>query len=75
MLENKKQIYLKTRENIALVVMLVDIRHTPSANDRMMYDWIVDNGMMPVIIPMLVFILTHFLTRRTTSMSPATAAR
>ena len=32
------------------VFLLVDIRHEPSANDRMMYDWIVYNGYQPVII-------------------------
>ena len=30
--------------------LLIDIRHEPSANDRMMYDWIVENGYHPVII-------------------------
>ena len=30
--------------------MLVDIRHEPSANDKMMYDWVVSNGYHPVII-------------------------
>ena len=30
--------------------LLIDIRHEPSANDRLMYDWIVSNGYHPVII-------------------------
>ena len=30
--------------------LLIDIRHEPSANDRMMYDWIVENGYRPVVI-------------------------
>ena len=30
--------------------MLIDIRHDPSANDKMMYDWIVHNGYQPIII-------------------------
>ena len=29
---------------------MIDIRHDPSANDKMMYDWIVSNGFEPVII-------------------------
>ena len=29
---------------------LIDIRHDPSANDKMMYDWIVDQGFNPIII-------------------------
>ena len=32
------------------VFLLVDIRHEPSANDKMMYDWMVHNGFRPVII-------------------------
>ena len=28
----------------------IDIRHDPSANDKMMYDWIVDQGFNPIII-------------------------
>ena len=36
---------------IALAVfLLLDIRHAPSQNDKMMYDWIVDNGYQPIII-------------------------
>jgi len=31
-------------------VLLVDIRHKPSANDKQMYDWICHNGYEPVII-------------------------
>ena len=30
--------------------MLIDIRHDPSANDRMMYEWIVEMGYKPIII-------------------------
>jgi GTP-binding protein len=32
------------------VFLLIDIRHDPSANDKMMYEWIVANGYRPVII-------------------------
>ena len=32
------------------VFLLIDIRHEPSANDKMMYDWIVSNGYEPIII-------------------------
>lgn len=42
--------YLHTSENLVLVFLLIDIRHEPSANDKMMYDWIVHNGFTPVII-------------------------
>lgn len=30
--------------------LLIDIRHEPSANDKIMYDWIVSNGFDPIII-------------------------
>lgn len=46
MIEN----YLHTSERLALVFLLIDIRHEPSANDKMMYDWILHNGFTPVII-------------------------
>ncbi len=42
--------YLHTSENLVLVFLLIDIRHEPSANDKMMYDWIVHNGFTPVVI-------------------------
>ncbi|MBN4056444.1 MAG: YihA family ribosome biogenesis GTP-binding protein [Alkaliphilus sp.] len=32
--------YLSTRENLREVVLLVDIRHEPSNNDVLMYEWI-----------------------------------
>lgn len=33
--------YLHVRKNIALVILLIDIRHEPGANDRLMYDYII----------------------------------
>ena len=42
--------YLRRSKMLKRVFLLVDIRHEPSANDRMMYDWIVYNGYEPVII-------------------------
>lgn len=42
--------YLHTSEQLRIVFLLVDIRHEPSANDKLMYDWIVNNGFNPVII-------------------------
>ena len=32
------------------VFLLIDIRHEPSENDKLMYDWIVNNGYNPIII-------------------------
>lgn len=42
--------YLYQSKMIKAVFLLVDIRHAPSENDRMMYDWIVERGHKPVII-------------------------
>ena len=36
--------YLKSRKEIALVVFLIDIRHEPTDNDRLMYKYIIDSG-------------------------------
>ena len=46
MIEN----YLHTSKNLKAVFLLVDIRHDPSANDKMMYDWMVYQGFTPIII-------------------------
>lgn len=42
--------YLRQSANLKQVFLLADIRHDPSENDKMMYNWIVDNGFRPVII-------------------------
>ena len=42
--------YLHTSKNLKAVFLLIDIRHDPSANDKMMYDWILNNGYEPIII-------------------------
>lgn len=42
--------YLHQSKQIRAVFLLVDIRHAPSENDRIMYEWILDRGYQPVII-------------------------
>lgn len=42
--------YLHKSKQLRLVFLLIDIRHEPSANDCVMYRWIVENGFHPVII-------------------------
>ena len=42
--------YLHRSKMLRVVFLLVDIRHEPSENDRLMYDWIVRQGHDPVII-------------------------
>ena len=42
--------YLNTSKQLRAVFLLIDIRHDPSANDKMMYNWIVEQGFHPIII-------------------------
>ena len=42
--------YLHTSGNLKGVFLLIDIRHAPSANDRLMYHWILEQGYRPMII-------------------------
>ena len=42
--------YLHDSAQLKAVFLLIDIRHEPSANDRLMYTWIVDQGYRPIII-------------------------
>lgn len=42
--------YLHGSAQLKAVFLLIDIRHDPSANDRMMYKWVVEQGYNPIII-------------------------
>lgn len=42
--------YLHKSGQLRHIFHLIDIRHEPSENDRIMYDWIVHNGFHPIII-------------------------
>ena len=42
--------YLHQSKQLKTVFLLIDIRHEPSENDRLMYDWILKQGYKPVII-------------------------
>ena len=42
--------YLHQSKKILAVFLLIDIRHAPSENDRIMYDWILQRGYKPIII-------------------------
>ena len=46
MIEN----YLHISKQLKAVFLLIDIRHEPSANDKMMYEWIVYQGYDPIIV-------------------------
>ncbi|XCP87112.1 ribosome biogenesis GTP-binding protein YihA/YsxC [Roseburia hominis] len=42
--------YLHGSKQLKAVFLLIDIRHDPSANDKMMYDWVINQGYEPIII-------------------------
>ena len=46
MIEN----YLHKSKKLQAVFLLVDIRHEPSGNDKLMYEWILKQGFQPIII-------------------------
>ncbi len=46
MIEN----YLHQSKQLKAVFLLIDIRHEPSVNDKVMYDWILHQGYEPIII-------------------------
>lgn len=46
MIEN----YLSTSKMLKAIFLLIDIRHEPTKNDILMYDYIVKNGYTPIII-------------------------
>ena len=42
--------YLKTSKQLRAVLLLLDIRHAPTDNDRQMYEWIRTQGYEPILI-------------------------
>lgn len=42
--------YLKKSKQLQKVFLLVDMRHKPTGDDCMMYDWIIHNGFHPVVV-------------------------
>ncbi len=46
MIEN----YLSRRENLVLVIQLVDARHKPTADDKTMFDWIKSYNYEPFVV-------------------------
>lgn len=41
--------YLFSREQISLIIFLIDIRHNPTENDKLMYNYVISAG-LPFII-------------------------
>ena len=42
--------YLQNRSQISLVIFLMDIRHKPTENDKLMYDYVINSGLPFIII-------------------------
>lgn len=42
--------YLNLRQQLKMVVMLVDIRHAPSEDDKIMYKWIMERGLSHLVV-------------------------
>ena len=42
--------YLFNGKNISLIIFLIDIRHSPTANDKLMYNYIISSGLPFVIL-------------------------
>ena len=42
--------YLKSSHMLRAVFLLVDMRHKPTADDVLMYSWILENGFHPIVI-------------------------
>lgn len=42
--------YLHIRKNIALIILLIDIRHEPGTNDKLMYDYIIRSELPFIVI-------------------------
>ena len=42
--------YLFSREEIALIIFLIDIRHNPTENDKLMYNYIISSGLPCLIL-------------------------
>lgn len=42
--------YLQKSKNISLIVFLIDIRHSPTSNDKLMYDYIFKTNLPCIVI-------------------------
>lgn len=42
--------YLYSRLQLKMIIMLVDIRHSPSKEDKLMYEWILNRGIQHYVV-------------------------
>lgn len=60
--------YLHESRQLKAVFLLIDIRHEPSGNDKLMYDWILHNGYQPIIIATKLDKISRGQTQRQVSL-------
>lgn len=62
--------YLSLREQLQLIIMLVDIRHEPSDDDKLMYDWLKNNNIPFVVVGTKIDKITRtHISKRTSDIS------
>lgn len=44
------QDYIDNRENLVMVIQLIDFRHKPSQNDLEVHEWLVEEGIVPLVV-------------------------
>ncbi|MBF7097210.1 ribosome biogenesis GTP-binding protein YihA/YsxC [Alkalibacter mobilis] len=44
------QDYIETRDNLVMVVQLIDFRHKPTEDDQAINDWLYDNDIVPLVV-------------------------
>ena len=42
--------YLSKSKNIALIIFLIDIRHAPTENDKLMYNYIINQNLPCIVL-------------------------
>lgn len=47
---NMIETYLHSRQQLKLIIMVVDIRHKPTENDKIMYDWLMSKTIPHILI-------------------------
>lgn len=44
------QDYIDNRENLVMVIQLIDFRHKPSEDDQAVHGWLVEQGIVPLVV-------------------------
>lgn len=51
--------YLNSRKQLKLIIMLVDIRHAPTDDDRMMFEWLVNQDLSRLVVATKLDKISH----------------